>query len=104
MTQTILIIVIVIVVLVALLASRRSRETVAGICMSALDQTVRKSSNKEKVIAFLKEAGGEAGNVEIRKYLGVTDRTVVNYMDELEREGRVEQAGNTGRGVTYRLK
>jgi predicted HTH transcriptional regulator len=101
MTQTILIIAI--VVAVALLAPRKSRETAVGICASALDQTVRKSGNKEKAIAFLKEAGGEAGNREIREHLGVTDRTVVNYMDELEREGKVRQVGKTGKGVVYRI-
>jgi hypothetical protein len=29
---------------------------------------------------------------------------VVNYMDELEKEGKIVQIGTTGRGVTYKIK
>ncbi len=36
--------------------------------------------------------------------LGVSDATATNYLQELEREGRIEQIGERGRFVTYRLK
>ena len=101
MSQTILIIIG--IAIVALLLSRKTREQAVGICSSALDQTVRKSANKEKALAFIKERG-EVSNAELREALGVSERTAVRYMDELEREGKVEQVGNTGRGVLYRLK
>ena len=111
MERTILIIIA--IVAVALLF-RKSREAVAGICAVALDQTVRKNTNKEKALAFLRERSasaqgsgetkGEASNAELRSHLGVSERTVVRYLDELEKEGKVEQVGRVGHAVTYRLK
>jgi len=78
-------------------------EELVGICAAALDQTVRKNANKQKVIALLQEKG-ESSNSDLREALGLTERTVTRYMEELERQGRVEQVGDTGRNVTYRLK
>ena len=101
MTQIILIIIG--VVIVALLLTRKTRESVVGICAAALDQTVRKNANKEKVLEFIREKG-ETSNEEIREHLIVSRRSVVRYLDALEREGKVEQVGDIGRGVTYRLK
>jgi len=43
-------------------------------------------------------------NSEIRKALGVSSRTAVRYLDELEKERKVEQVGKIGHGVIYRLK
>ena len=74
-----------------------------GICQSVLNQTVSKNSNKQKILDLLGKKN-EISNIEIRDAIGVTDRTVVNYTDELERENKIEQVGNTGRGVFYRLK
>lgn len=101
MTQIILIILG--IAIVVILFSRKTREQVYGICATALDQTVRKNANKEKILTLLAERR-EASNSDIREALGVSERSAVRYMDELEREGKVEQVGNTGRGVTYRLK
>lgn len=101
MTQIIFIIVG--IAIIVILLSRKTREQVAGICVAALDQTVRKNANKEKVVTLLVEKG-ELSNSDIREALGVSERTAVRYMDELEREGKVEQVGNAGRGVIYHLK
>lgn len=101
MTQIILIIVGIAVVI--LLLHRKSRETVAGICATALGQDAKKRESKEKILALIRERG-KASNANIREALGLSERSVVRYLDELEREGRVEQEGSTGRAVTYRLK
>ena len=53
MLQIILIIIAIAVVIVLL--TRKGRETAAGICVSALDQTVRKNANKEKVLVFYQQ-------------------------------------------------
>lgn len=50
------------------------------------------------------KSSGELSNADIRNALGIFERSVVRYMDELEHEGKAEQVGPTGRGVTYRLK
>ena len=101
MTQIILIIIG--IAIVVLLLFRRTRESAAGICAAALDQTVRKNANKEKVLKFIREKG-KTSNEEIREHLEVSRRSVVRYLDALEREGKVEQVGDIGRGVIYRLK
>lgn len=101
MSQTILILIG--IVIVALLLTRKGRQTAVGMCATALDQTVRKNVNKEKAVSFFREKG-HVSNAELREALGISERSAVRYMDELEKEGKVEQVGNTGRGVTYRLK
>ena len=101
MTQIVLIIIG--TVIITLLLHKRSRETAVGICAAALDQTVRKNANKEKTLVLLRERG-EASNEQIREHLRVSRRSAVRYLDALEREGKVEQVGDIGRGVIYRLK
>ena len=86
-----------------LIFSRSARHQLVGICAAALGQSVKKRENKEKILALLTEKG-ELSNSDIREALGVSPKTVVNYLDELEREGKVEQIGGVGQGVYYRLK
>jgi len=63
----------------------------------------RKRMHKKKMIAMLIEKGSLA-NVDFRKEINVSDSSIVNYADELEKEGKIEQMGKTGRSVKYRLK
>lgn len=91
------------IAIIAILLTKKTKERVAGICAVALGQNARKNANKGKVITLLEERG-ELSNSDIREALGVSERSAVRYMDELEREGKAEQVGNTGRGVQYRLK
>lgn len=79
-----------------------TKEEFVGICKSAIETASRKETRKQKALAFIQEKG-EAGNEEIRQALGVSSRTVVRYLDELERDGKVEQVGKVGHAVTYRL-
>lgn len=83
--------------------SRKTRKTAVGICAAALDQNVRKNANKEKALAFIREKK-EVSNEEIREHLLMSPRSVVRYLDALEREDKVQQVGDIGSGVTYRLK
>lgn len=61
-----------------------------------------KERRKSMIIKHLRERG-ELTNNDIQELLGVTDRTVVRYFDELEEEGMVVQKGESGRGVHYEL-
>lgn len=101
MLNTILIILGIAIVLILLM--KKTRQQIYGICAVALEQTVHKSKNKGKILELL-ERHCEIANHEIRGALGVSERTVVRYLDELEREGKVEQIGPTGRSVIYRRK
>jgi len=103
MTQTILLILAIAIILLLILLFKKTREQAVGICATALDQTVRKNTNKEKALAFIRERG-KASNEELHEHLGVSRRSVVRYLDALEREGIVAQAGDAGRSVVYRLK
>ncbi len=59
--------------------------------------------NKDKIMGLF-ETDVELTNTEIRKVLGVSDRTVVRYMDTLEKAGLVVQTRKTGPLTTYVLK
>lgn len=109
MTQTILIIIGIAIIVILLTKKTReqvlrpAQDKIVGICSLALDQTVRKNRNKEKIATLLREKG-QLSNADIREALGFSERSVVRYMNELEREGKIKQMGKTGRSVTYRLK
>ena len=68
-----------------------------------LPQAKRKKKNRERLLNLFREKS-TLTNKDVRRALGVSARTVVNYMDELEKEGTVEQIGETGRNAHYRLK
>lgn len=75
------------------------------------DTRIIKKSEKEKqkhkninaVLSYLTEHE-EISNNDIEKLLNVSDATATRYLDELESQGRIEQHGEKGRFVTYRLK
>jgi predicted HTH transcriptional regulator len=89
--------------IIAILLTPKGRETTTGICAVALDTAGRKHKNKEKILALLVEQG-ELSNADIRVKIKAHRRSVRRYLDELEEEGKVEQIGDTGRGVVYRLR
>ena len=43
-------------------------------------------------------------NNDVEKALGVSNTSAERYLDELEGRGKIEQVGETGRGVVYKLK
>ncbi len=83
--------------------TNKGARSLAEIYSIILDRIYRKRANLKKIIAFFNEKS-TLSNSEIRQYLGISDRVVVNYMDELEKMGKVEQVGETGRSVYYKLK
>ena len=82
---------------------REKTKEAAGICATALQSSAKKEERKGRILELLEERG-ELTNEEAREALGVSARTIIRYMDELEKKGTVEQVGDTGRGVRYRLK
>jgi len=78
-------------------------EEFIGICRSAIEKASQKETREQKALAMFVDKS-ELSNSEIRKALGVSSRTAVRYLDELEREGKVEQVGKIGHAVTYRLR
>ena len=92
---------------------RTGAEEFVGICKSAVETASQKEARKKKIIELFERPSASAqgsgetrelSNSEIRKTLGVSSRTAVRYLDELEADGKVEQVGKIGHAVTYRLK
>ena len=74
-----------------------------GLCTMALDRTARRQQNLTYIRQLLRTHPTLA-NREIRDQLAVSSRTVVRYMNELIERGEVEQVGEIGADVVYRLK
>ena len=68
-----------------------------------LGQYTSKTHNKQRILEAL-AAGESLSNEQLRALVGVSARSIVEYMDELEAEGKGVQLGTTGTAVTYRLK
>ncbi|MFC1614987.1 DUF977 family protein [Patescibacteria group bacterium] len=65
-------------------------------------QSKNKNKNKNQVLGFLRK-NKEIRNNDIEKLLGVSDATATRYLDELEKEGKITQHGET-KGAFYTLK
>jgi predicted HTH transcriptional regulator len=74
-----------------------------GICNVAFNRATSRQANIDKIIDLFNDKE-ELSNLEVRKVLSVSSRTAVRYLDELEKEGKVEQVGKVGKSVLYRLK
>jgi len=81
--------------------------------------TERTKSRKARILKYIKKEmeyqkqlqncnlGVEVVGVtcnEIEELLDISDSTARKYLNELEEEGKIEQIGKTGRGVTYKIK
>jgi len=86
----------------------KTSEELVGIAKTVFDRTLKKQANLDKIMSLLatstSSGQAELSNAEIRQALKVSSRTAVRYLDELEKQGKVEQIGKTGQTVTYRLK
>lgn len=61
-----------------------------------------KEERKAKILNFL-EMRGKTNNDEVERMLNVSDASAENYLDELEKEGKIKQIGKTGQAVEYEL-
>ena len=68
---------------------------------SLIEIQAREKSTKKKSILGLLETQDKLSNNYIEKMLGFSDATAERYLDELEKEGKVKQMGDTGSGVYY---
>ncbi|MBU1557594.1 winged helix-turn-helix transcriptional regulator [Patescibacteria group bacterium] len=64
------------------------------------DQLETKEENKKSILELL-DKEEKITNDKIESLLGVSDTTVGRYLDELEKEGKIKQVGETGRSVYY---
>lgn len=64
-------------------------------------QRREKERDKEAILGILDEVESPLNNNLIEQYLGISDATATRYLEELEKEGKVKQVGQTGRSVYY---
>lgn len=63
-------------------------------------QAKEKEEHKQKILDFI--AGKEKiTNNDIQNFLGVSDATAERYLNELEKEGVLNQSGKSGKYVFY---
>lgn len=98
----IILILLLIIVLLVWMASG-TRHIVRGICEIKDMRNKKKEDRKKKILSLIKKKG-KADNENLRKLLNISGKTVVNYCDELEKEGKIKQVGKTGCSVYYKLK
>jgi Fic family protein len=79
------------------------RRAASGIASHMQKQQSEKYNRKEKILALIREEGSTTNN-DVENLLGVSDASATNYLQELEREGKIEQVGQRGRFVTYRKR
>ena len=80
-----------------------ARKAATGIATHAQNQQAEKRKRKDKILEIVRERNSVT-NDDIEKALGVSDASATNYLQELEREGEIEQVGERGRFVSYRLR
>ena len=60
----------------------------------------RKHKKLEKILEAL-NTKGKITNDEVEKLLHVSDATATRYLSALEKEGKIQQVGKTGKAVSY---
>lgn len=66
------------------------------------EQADEKEKRKERILNFL-QMRIKTNNNEVQGLLHVSDASAENYLDELEKEGKIKQIGKTGSAVEYEL-
>jgi hypothetical protein len=61
---------------------------------------IGKKKKLEKIMALFLEKS-KITNDEVEKLLHVSDATATRYLSQLEKEGKIQQSGKTGKGVSY---
>ncbi len=66
-------------------------------------QVDQKQEHLKKILEMAKDYPELTNNI-VEKVLGVSNASAERYLNELEQKGALEQVGEIGQGVFYRLK
>ena len=61
----------------------------------------KKDKSKAKILEIFGGGKSQISHKDISKALGFSRTSVVRYLDELEKEGKVKQVGKVGQNVAY---
>jgi predicted HTH transcriptional regulator len=64
------------------------------------ERAEKEIENKQKILDHAK-GDEKVFNADIQKLLNISDATAERYLDELEKEGKLKQVQEVGRGVYY---
>ncbi len=80
-----------------------NKKTAHSQCPSCISGEEKiKQERKNKILLALRNSkGNKITNNNVEKLVGVSDTTAERYLDELEKEGKIQQVGKTGRSVYY---
>ena len=84
------------------LARRKKMKEAGSLEQARQAREKHKSGSKDRILRLF-GTQNEIRNDDVEKLLGVSDATATNYLEELEKEGKIAQQGDTGRGVIYTI-
>lgn len=64
-------------------------------------QAKEKEENISRIVEFFTVQHGPVSNKDIQDLLGVSSATATRYLEELEKEEKIHQVGDSGAGVFY---
>ena len=67
------------------------------------ERAAAKQAAVERVFKEIQQKGSITNN-EVQALLGVSDATAERYLEELESAERIQQVGEVGKGVSYRIR
>ena len=105
MKNIILIVILIILVfgLGILFGSKIKKKKTGSLTRAWQARTEKKEENKKRILEKLQEAG-KITNDEAQKLLDIADSTATNYLEELEKGGKIEQVGGAQKDTFYRLR
>ena len=79
---------------------RYSQKNSGGLERAHQAKREQKEKAKTQIMALF-ERQEKITNDQVQELLSVSDATATNYLDELEKEGKIRQNGSTGKWVYY---
>ncbi len=78
----------------------KTREREENLKLANETRQEKKREKIDKILTLFSEKS-QIANDEVEKLLHVSDATATRYLEELEKEGKIKQVGETGKGVMY---
>lgn len=81
-----------------------ARSMKSGPVQSENKDRLRIKNEKLELLRAFIQGKKEITNKDVEDFLEMSDATATRYLDELEKEGKVEQIGKVGASVKYKVR